>query len=181
LPTAACIARPGLLVGPHDPTGRFTWWVQRWLRGGTVLCPGSPAAPLQFIDVRDAAAFLLRQAEAATRGTFNLTGPLAPLTMGGFFEQARATLNSSARLGWVDEATLRAAGVAPWTELPLWVPADTAGLHAVSIERAQRAGLRCRALENTLRDTAAWVRSGAAPDVASVGLSPEREASLLAS
>jgi 2'-hydroxyisoflavone reductase len=180
LPSAACIVRPGLLVGPHDPTGRFTWWIQRLLRGGAVLCPGSPSAPLQFIDARDAAAFLLRQAATAARGTFNLAGPFAPLTMGAFFEQARAVLNPSSTLRWIDETTLLAAGVEPWTELPLWVPADTAGLQAVSIERARRAGLRCRALEHTLCDTAAWVRSGAAPSVATVGLNAEREAALLA-
>jgi 2'-hydroxyisoflavone reductase len=179
LPQHACIVRPGLLVGPHDPTGRFTWWVQRFLRGGVVLCPGAPSAPLQFIDARDAAAFMLRQAETATCGTFNLTGPLVPLTMGAFFDQARSTLNPAATLRWIDEAALLAAGVEPWTELPLWVPADTAGLHVVSIARAQRAGLRCRAVEDTLGDTAAWVRSGAAPAVASVGLSAEKEAALL--
>lgn len=179
MPAHACIVRPGLLVGPHDPTGRFTWWVQRLLRGGAVLCPGSPSAPLQFIDARDAAAFMLRQAQSARGGVFNLTGPLAPLTMGGFFAQARATLNPDATLHWIDEAALLAAGVEPWSELPLWVPADTAGLHAVDTGRTRAAGLRCRALDATLRDTAAWVAGGAAPAVASVGLSPERESALL--
>jgi 2'-hydroxyisoflavone reductase len=180
LPDRACIVRPGLLVGPHDPTGRFTWWVQRFLRGGVVLCPGSPSARLQFIDARDAAAFMLRQAEAARSGVFNLTGPLAPLTMGALFERARAVLEPSAALRWVSEARLLAASVEPWSELPLWVPADTAGLHAVDITRARAAGLRCRAIDDTLRDTAAWVASGAAPNVASVGLSGAREAALLA-
>jgi 2'-hydroxyisoflavone reductase len=179
MPERACIVRPGLLVGPHDPTGRFTWWVQRFLRGGAVLCPGAPSAPLQFIDARDAAAFMLQQAQLAGCSTFNLTGPLAPLTMGTFFEQARAQLSPAGTLHWIDEASLLAAGVEPWTELPLWVPADTAGLHAVDIARACAAGLRCRAIDDTLQDTAAWVRSGAAPAVASVGLSPEREAALL--
>lgn len=179
LPEQACIVRPGLLVGPHDPTGRFTWWVQRFLRGGAVLCPGAPAAPLQFIDARDAAAFMLQQAQVAHGGVFNLTGPLTPLTMGAFFGQARATLNPDATLHWIDEAALHAAGVQPWSELPLWVPADTAGLHAVDTGRARAAGLRCRAIDETLRDTAAWVAGGAAPAVASVGLSPERESALL--
>jgi 2'-hydroxyisoflavone reductase len=179
MPEHACILRPGLLVGPHDPTGRFTWWVQRVLRGGAVLCPGASSAPLQFIDARDAAAFMLQQAQAASRGVFNLTGPLAPLTMGAFFEQVRAALNPRATLHWIDEAALLAAGVEPWSELPLWVPADTAGLHAVDTSRARSAGLQCRAIDETLRDTAAWVASGAAPAVASVGLSPEREAALL--
>jgi 2'-hydroxyisoflavone reductase len=180
MPERGTIVRPGLLVGPHDPTGRFTWWVQRLLRGGEVLCPGSPQAALQFIDARDAAAFALHQAEGARRGVFNLTGPLEPLTMGAFFERARATLQPTAALRWVDEAALLAAGVEPWTELPLWVPADMAGLHWVDIARARAAGLRCHTVEDTLRDTAAWVAGGAAPAVPSVGLSPEREAALLA-
>jgi 2'-hydroxyisoflavone reductase len=179
LPEHACIVRPGLLVGPHDPTGRFTWWVQRFLRGGAVLCPGAPAAPLQFIDARDAAAFVLQQAQVAHGGVFNLTGPPAPLTMGAFFDAARRTLNPSATPRWIDEALLLAAGVTPWTELPLWVPAAEAGLHAVSIERARAGGLRCRPLEDTLRDTAAWIARDGAPNAAT-GLSPEREAALLA-
>lgn len=179
MPDRAGIVRPGLLVGPHDPTGRFTWWVQRLQRGGTVLCPGSPQAPVQFIDARDAAAFMLKQAEAARGEVFNLTGPIVPLSMGAFFDAARAALDPDATLHWIDEATLLQAGVTPWTELPLWVPLDTAGLHAVDISRARAAGLVCRPLIDTLRDTAAW----AAQDGASkpgIGLSPEREAALLA-
>jgi 2'-hydroxyisoflavone reductase len=180
LPERAAIVRPGLLVGPHDPTGRFTWWVQRLQRGGAVLCPGGPDAALQFIDARDAAAFMLRCAEAAHVGVFNLTGPLAPLTMGAFFDAAREALNPQATLHWIDEATLLAAGIAPWTGLPLWVPADSAGLHAVAIDRAREAGLHCRALAETLRDTAAWARQAQMPVPATIGLDPEVEAALLA-
>jgi 2'-hydroxyisoflavone reductase len=104
--------------------------------------PGSPHAALQFIDTRDAAAFMLQQAEAARCDIFNLTGPVEPLTMGRFFEAACTVLGTDGTtLRWIDEATLLRAGVAPWTELPLWVPSDTAGLHAVNIERAKAAGL----------------------------------------
>ncbi len=155
------VVRPGLIVGPHDPTGRFSWWVRRFLRAaggdGEVLAPGDPAAPVQFIDARDLAAWMLAQAEAGGSGCFNLTGPVGGTTMGGFLEAARATLSPSARLLWVDEATLMAAGVAPWTGLPLWLPAAQATLHRTDITRAVAAGLATRPLAGTLRDTAAWL------------------------
>jgi 2'-hydroxyisoflavone reductase len=183
------VNRPGLLVGPHDPTGRFTWWVQRMLRGGDVLAPGDPAAPVQFIDARDAAAWMLRQAEAgpapAAPQVVNLTGPLEPLTMGALLHTARDTLGPGARLHWVDEAFLLAQGVAPWSDLPVWLPAADAGLHRTLLQRAAATGLRCRPLAETVHDTAAWAAAtpgGGLPtgDRPDVGLSPEREAALLA-
>lgn len=180
LPDRAAIVRPGLLVGPHDPTGRFTWWVQRMQRGGTVLCPGSPQSALQFIDARDAAALMLRAAQAARCETMNLTGPTEPLTMDAFFNASRAALNPNATLRWIDEATLLAAGIAPWTELPLWVPTDTAGLHAVNLDRARAAGLVCRPLADTLRDTAAWAATAPQAVPPTIGLDPQRELALLA-
>lgn len=180
------IARPGLLVGPHDPTGRFAWWVQRLQRGTEVLVPGPREAPLQFIDARDAAAWLLRQAEGGSSGVFNLTGPVQPLTMGVFFERAARCLAAHSRLRWADGDWLQAEGVTPWTELPLWVPRASSGMHAVNIERAVAAGLVCRPLEDTLADTAAWLASdppapaqGPMPRPA-IGLAPDREAALLA-
>ncbi len=187
---ACLIARPGLLVGPHDPSGRFTWWVQRIARaadGSEVLAPGDPAAPVQFIDARDAAAWMLLQAERGAGGSFNLTGPNKPTTFGEFLRAACATLAPAARLTWIDEACLLAQGVAPWTELPLWLPRDSAGLHQVSIARAVASGLRCRPLAQTLADTAAWAAAqpavsaaGDGPSRPPVGMAPEREAALLA-
>jgi 2'-hydroxyisoflavone reductase len=177
------VARPGLIVGPFDPSGRFTWWVQRLLRatpGEAVLAPGDPSAPLQCIDARDAAAWLLRQAEDGSVGVCNLTGPDAPTSLGQLLETARHLLAPQAQLSWVDEAFLLAQGVAPWMELPLWLPKADSGLSAVSIARAQALGLRCRPLAQTLADTAAWVATGGAPVVAGVGLAPGREAALLA-
>jgi 2'-hydroxyisoflavone reductase len=180
MPGRLAIVRPGLLVGPHDPTGRFTWWVQRLQRGGTVLCPGSPQAALQFIDARDAAALMLQVARTAHCDVMNLTGPTEPLTMGAFFNAAREALNASATLRWVDEPALLAAGVASWTELPLWVPADTAGLHGVDLSRALAVGLVCRPLAETLRDTAAWAAQATQAVPPTIGLDAQREASLLA-
>jgi 2'-hydroxyisoflavone reductase len=192
--TRCLVNRPGLLVGPHDPTGRFTWWVQRLQRGGTVLAPGDPAAPVQFIDARDAAAWMLLQAEHATAGVFNLTGPVAtpaqpqPLTMGAFLDRARATLNPGASLQWVGERYLLDEGVAPWSDLPVWLPLAQCGLHRTPLARAVATGLQTRPLAHTLMDTATWAAAHEAPHTAAstgparpaVGLGAEREAALLA-
>lgn len=182
------VSRPGLLVGPHDPTGRFAWWLQRLARGGEVLAPGDPAAPVQFIDARDAAAWMLLQAERGSAGVFNLTGPAQALTMGGLLEAARRLLAPGAQLCWVDEAFLLAQGVAPWTGLPLWLPREQWGLDQVDIARALASGLQCRPLTATLADTAAWAAgadraaAGTAegPPRPAVGLDAGREAALLA-
>ena len=107
------INRPRLMMGPHDPTDRLSWWVQRLQRGGPVLAPHEPDTPAQFIDARDAAAWMLQQAEQATTGVFKLTGPAQPLTFGGVLTQARDTLNPSAPLHRVAEQHLLDAGVAP--------------------------------------------------------------------
>ena len=172
------IARPGLIVGPWDPTGRFTYWPQRIARGGTVLAPGLPTAPVQFIDARDLAAWLLHNADAGMQGTFNLTGPAAVLSMGELLDAARAALNPAATLRWVDEAWLLGESVKPWSELPIWLPPDAKALHQIDIGRALATGLHCRPLAQTLADTLAWADGRELP--ASMGLTPEREADLLA-
>lgn len=188
--TPCLVARPGLLVGPFDPTGRFTWWVQRLLRGGPTLAPGDPAQPVQFIDARDAAAWLLAQAECRREGTFNLTGPVTPLSLAGLLDTACDALGTRADFEWVDEAFLLARDVAPWSDLPLWLPQAQAGLHRTDIRRAVAAGLLCRPVAEMVVDTAAWLRDAAprpndAPAAAGavprppVGLAPGREAQLL--
>jgi 2'-hydroxyisoflavone reductase len=135
-PRPAWSCGPGSIVGPFDPTGRFSWWVQRLLRGGEVLAPGDPAAPVQFIDALDLATWMLLRAEGGGTGCFHLTGPRSGTTMGEWLETARAVLNPGATLTWIDEAMLLAAGVAPWMELPLWLPAAQSALHQTTIERA---------------------------------------------
>jgi 2'-hydroxyisoflavone reductase len=186
------VSRPGLLVGPCDPTGRFTWWVQRFVRADSgdddeteVLAPGDPATPVQFIDARDAAAWMLHQAEAGHRGTCNLTGPESPATMGELLAAARDTLAPASELLWVDEAFLLEQGVAPWSDLPVWLPLAQSGVHRVDITRALDTGLQCRPWAQTLRDTAAWAAHAAPPAPGGplrppVGLAPAREAALRA-
>ena len=188
------VSRPGLLVGPHDPTGRFTWWAERFARAAAdptqaeVLAPGNPLGPVQCIDARDAAAWMLHQAEACTSGACNLTGPEAPISMAEFLAMAQQTLAPASRLLWVDEDFLLAQGVAPWSELPVWLPAASSGVHRIDISRALATGLQCRPLAATLADTAAWAaeqgggptQSPGAPPRPPVGLAPEREAALRA-
>jgi 2'-hydroxyisoflavone reductase len=147
------IARAGLIVGPHDPTDRFTYWPRRLAEGGRVLAPGDPSQPVQFVDARDLGAFLVRLAENRTSGTFNATGPAEPLTLGETLER----IAPEADLVWVDDATLLEEGVGAWMELPLWLPGEEyAGLLRADISRALAAGITFRPLEETARDTLAW-------------------------
>jgi 2'-hydroxyisoflavone reductase len=145
--------RAGLIVGPHDPTERFTYWPRRLAEGGDVLAPGDPDAPMQFVDARDLAAWMLTLAGGGPGGPMNATGPAERLTM----REALERMDGDVTLHWVDEQTLLDEGVGPWMELPLWMPgAEWAGLMEVDVSRAIAAGLRFRPLEETARDTLAW-------------------------
>jgi hypothetical protein len=154
-----------LIVGPHDPTGRFTYWARRLARGGEILAPGPPERPAQFVDVRDLAEWILDGIEQDLAGTFNATNEGV----------AWATLLAGADATWVSDEFLQEHGVGPWMELPLWLPdAEWAGMHASDVSRAVAAGLRFRPLEETIGGAAG------APVEDGVGLTPEREAELLA-
>jgi 2'-hydroxyisoflavone reductase len=179
--TNTLVARPGLIVGPFDPSGRFCWWLARLQRGGEVLAPGRPEAPAQVIDARDLAAWMLVQAAAGTSGIFNLTGPGAPLSMGTMLETVRATLRPDATLHWVDERFVLDHDIAPWSDLPVWLPAEQEGLHRTHIARALATGLVTRPLAETVADTAAWMRDASGGGLLpNAGLAPEREAEVLA-
>src|SRR5207237_10429389 len=136
MPERAFIVRPGLLVGPLDHSGRFTYWVKRIADGGDVLAPGDPGMPVQFIDTRDGAEWMVRCAEANVTGIQNMTGPRETLTMRGLLDACRTTLNPEARLVWLPESFLLERGVKPWTEVPLWIPSSEPGHRCVSIQRA---------------------------------------------
>lgn len=149
------VVRPGLIGGPHDPTGRFTYWPVRLAEGGDVLAPGKPTAPVQVIDARDLAAFAVHLAERGPTGVFNAVGEQT--TMEGALRAMREAVGGDARLRWVE----RPDGVSPWSELPLWVGDDPehAGTMCVSNTRARAAGLALRPLADTARDTLAWART----------------------
>ena len=151
----ATIARPGLIVGPHDPTERFTYWPRRLAEGGDVLAPGDPEAPIQMIDARDLGAWLVHAAETRPAGVFNATGPTRPL--GETLATIREAVGSDAQLVWIDDQVLVDAEVGAWMELPLWLPgSDYDGMMRVDSSRAVSAGLAYRSLEETSRDTLAW-------------------------
>jgi len=165
----ASIVRPGLIVGPHDPNDRFTYWPRRLRRGGEILAPGPPERPAQFVDVRDLAAWIVRMAEERRTGVFNATNEGVPF----------GDVLAGADVTWVDDPFLTEQGVGEWMELPLWI-ADPAwaGMQAVDVARAVAAGLRFRPVEETVRDTADWdeTRGDYEPQA---GLAPERERELL--
>jgi nucleoside-diphosphate-sugar epimerase len=178
----ATIVRPGLIVGPWDPTGRFTYWPVRVAAGGEVLAPEPRDAPVQVIDVRDLGGWILRLAADGVPGTFNATGPRPPLSIEQTLGTCREVAGSDARFTWVPSEWLVEQGVGEWMELPLWL-ADPAyaGMMDADVSRALEAGLELRPLAETVADTLAWVRSGEAPIEPPAGLDRDRERELLGS
>ena len=179
----ATIVRPGFIVGPGDPTDRFTYWPVRFSKGGVALVPGSPGDPLQVIDVRDLAAFMLRLGEGGISGTFNACGPAGRLTFGEMVESCRAAGGPTAATPrWLPLESMASLGTR--LDFPLWVPyADgSRGFHTWSNARAIAAGLAFRPLDATVADTLAWWRSLPPERVAKLraGLSAEQEAEVLA-
>jgi nucleoside-diphosphate-sugar epimerase len=183
------IARAGLILGPGEDVGRLPWWLQRVARGGQVLAPGPADLPLQYIDVRDLATWLLDRGQEGAGGTFNVVSRTGHATMGELLAACVAVTGSRATLRWVDPEPILAAGVMPWNDLPVWIPAghEFRWLHESDVSRAHGAGLRCRPVAQTVADTWRWLRTaGDAPPRAGrqqrgqVGLDAAREAELLA-
>ncbi|HET8584935.1 MAG TPA: SDR family oxidoreductase [Casimicrobiaceae bacterium] len=171
--------RAGLIVGPHDPTERFTYWPRRLAEGGDVLAPGVPERRVQFVDVRDLARWLVELAERGPGGPINATGPAEPLTMGEALTRIASAVGGDVRLHWVDDETVLAVGIEPWMELPLWLPGDEyAELMKIDISKALAAGLDFRPLEQTAVDTLAWSRDAGEQRPT---LSREKERATLAS
>jgi 2'-hydroxyisoflavone reductase len=190
LPGRAAWIRAGLIVGPHDPTDRFTYWPRRVAAGGTVLAPGRPDRPVQFVDVRDLGEWLVHVAESRIAGAYTATGPVPPLTLGGLLDACRRASGSDAEFVWVDEPFLLEREVGPWMELPLWIPEsdeEAAHMQEADVSRAVAAGLRFRPVEETARDTLAWAEAAgdtAAPlasglSIGKAGMEPARERELL--
>ena len=175
----ATIVRPGLIVGPGDPTDRFTYWPVRLDEGGEVLAPGNPEHANQVIDQRDLTEWIVRLAESGTTGDFNATGPAQRLSMGSMLDQIGGVATRSYELTWVPEQLLEAEGVRPWSDLPAWIPGDP--LMFVDVRDAVAAGLTFRPLPVTARDTLAWDRTRPAEARANrrFGMSRERERAVL--
>ena len=173
------LIRPTYVIGPHDPTGRFTWWVRRIARGGEVLAPGPYDAPMQVIDARDSAQWTVDLTEAGRAGVFNSVSPAPPFGFGDLLEAtARAVGPSGTRLTWVDGAWLAAAGET-YSSLPLWTEGTPEWTLAADPTRSFAAGLSPRPLAETIGDTWDWIRREQPPLVSNWGISEAREAELL--
>jgi 2'-hydroxyisoflavone reductase len=180
------IIRPGLIVGPGDQTGRFTYWPVRLARGGDVLAPGTGHDPVQFIDARDLAEWTVRLVESRTFGTFNATGPAGTLSVAEMLGGIRAAFDGTAptRLVWAPVEFLDEHRIRGWSDMPVWVAprADNAGFSAVSNRRALESGLTFRPLAATARDTVTWFEAQPEDVRARIGgaFTAEREAAALA-
>ena len=186
MPGRVTVVRPGLIVGPGDPTDRFTYWPVRVQRGGEVLAPAEPDHRVQHIDVRDLMEWCLHLVEQRIVGTFNAVGPREPETIGEVLATCKRVTRSDASFTWAETAWLADHGVHAWSEMPVWVPADSEmrGMVAIDNTRAVAAGLGFRPLARTVEDTLAWIHG--LEDAAhrlghlKAGLTPEREAKVLA-
>ena len=184
LPGRTTTIRPGLIVGPGDPSDRFTYWPVRVAQGGEVLAPGNPADPVQLIDVRDLAAFIITTLEKGHVGVFNANGPAETLTVEAMLGACKTASGSDARFTWADAEFLEAQQVAPWSDMPVWVPpvGDGVGMTTSSSARAIARGLTYRPLPDTVRATLDWWATLPPERRAKLraGITREREAAVLA-
>lgn len=175
----ALILRPGLIVGPYDPTDRFTYWPARVQRGGEVLAPGVPTGPVQFIDARDIADWLLTLLDAENNGIFNVTGPQEEMNFSTFLDACKKAIKSDVNYTWVTPDFLAQHEVIPFQEMPLWVPVQLSGLITIDCTKAFEAGLTCRPVKTTITDTLAWYKTLPDDYRLRAGLTPAREQELL--
>lgn len=172
------IVRPGLIVGPKDPTDRFTYWSLRIQKGGTVLVPGTPSRSVQVIDVRDLAAWIVEKVEERATGVYNVTGH--PISFEKLLLECQKVCKSDVKLEWVGEEFLTTKEVKDWVELPLYLfsQRNMPGFLSVSIEKALKAGLRLRPLTDTISATLRW-NEGRMGHTIQAGLDPAKEKELL--
>lgn len=182
MPGRVLTIRPGLIVGPHDQTDRFTYWPVRVAKGGEVLAPGRPDNPVQIIDVRDLAEWNIRMVEARQTGVYNATGPDYVLTIYQLLHECKRVTRSDARFTWVSDAFLMDHGATPCTEVTLWLPSkeENQGFARADVGKAIEAGLTFRPLADTIRDTLAWDATRPAAVERRNGIRPAREAEWLA-
>jgi 2'-hydroxyisoflavone reductase len=180
-PGKTLIIRPGLIVGPHDETDRFSYWPVRIDRGGEVLAPGDPNDPVQFIDARDLAEWTIRMVEDRQTGIYNATGPTKPMGVGGMVDGIKGALKSNATFTWVSEDFLTQQKVEAWSDMPVWAGKES-GIAKTKIDKALAKGLTFRPLDVTARDTLAWFKSLPQDRQSKLraGLTSEREAEVLA-
>ena len=182
----ALLARAGLILGPHEGIGRLPWWLYRISRGGRVLAPGRPGRPLQYVDVRDLAGWLLSGLSTGLAGPVDVASRSGHASTEQLLTACVRATGSGAELVWVSEADLQAHGAEPWTQLPCWVPeaGEFAGFLEADTSRAARTGLVCRPVTDTVTDTWHWLQQNGMPaqrpDRDIHGLPPALEQRILA-
>jgi 2'-hydroxyisoflavone reductase len=183
-PGKALIIRPGLIVGPGDPTDRFTYWPIRIERGGEILSPGDPTDPVQFIDGRDLSEWCIRMIEQGEVGVFNATGPKHELSIAEMLYGIKAVTVSDAKFTWVNADFLEQQKVAPWGDMPVWIPprGEYLGFAQINIKKSVSKGLTFRPLAETAKETIEWFKTLPAERQAKLlsGIKPERETEVLA-
>jgi 2'-hydroxyisoflavone reductase len=188
MPGRVTTVRPGLIIGPGDPTGRFTHWPSRCADGGEVLAPGDGSTPVQYIDGRDLGDWIVHLIEQGTFGTFNALGPDKKITMREVLDGCNAAGGNKAKLTWVDWKFLEKQDVGPWAEMPMWIPTEEdPGFGTMANARAVKAGLTFRPIGDTAKDTLAWLAALPADTPAdkrakmiSTGIARDKEAKVLA-
>ncbi len=180
---SSAVIRPTYIVGPGDPTDRFTYWPVRVAKGGEMLAPGSASDPVQFIDARDLAEFMRGCVERRISGSYNLCNPAGAVTIGDLLETSKRVSGANTKFVWAPTEFLEKNKALEGLEVPIWAPpvGETAGATLVSSARAVAQGLRFRPLETTVRDTLAWHKTRPATEQQKLraGFTPEREAALL--
>jgi 2'-hydroxyisoflavone reductase len=181
MPGRATTLRPGLIVGPGDPTDRYTYWPVRIDRGGEALAPGTGDDPVQYVDARDLSAFVVKVIEDSAMGIYNATGPEKPLPMKVMLDSSRKASANPATLTWVPESFLEEHKVTPWDDMPVWTGKE-AGFSQIDCKKATAKGLKFRSADEVARDTLAWWKTLPEERRAKLraGLSPDREKEVLA-
>jgi nucleoside-diphosphate-sugar epimerase len=185
MPGRVATIRPGLIIGPGDPTGRFTHWPTRLAEGGDVLAPGDGSTPTQYIDGRDLGAWIVKVIEDRTVGTYNALGPATRITMRECLDACNHAIGDRAKLVWVDAKFLDEHEVSGWSEMPMWLDnkGDYLGFGTLANARAVAKGLGFRPVAETAKDTLAWLDSLPADERAKVrdsGIKPEKEREVIA-
>jgi len=184
MPGRVLHVRAGVIVGPHENIGRLPHWLRRMARGGDVLAPGPAGAPMQLVDARDLAGWMLAMGARGAAGAYNAVSPPGSVTWGGLLETCRAVVNPGATLRWADGERVAEALEEPWVQLPLWPAPGLGAVYGIDTRRAAAAGLRIRPIAETVADTWAWLRgggelSGWRDEVRGEGLDAARERALL--
>ena len=183
-PTASFIARPGLIIGPHEWPARLAWWLRRISEGGDVLAPGPEDLALQYIDARDLALFMVESAEQGRVGIFNTLTPRGHSTMSELLNLCKTATNSDANFKWVPSDFILKHEIQPWSELPIWISPDMYGFYGFDTRKAIAAGLKCRPISETVNDTWLSISTEVQPELPAgriaPGISKEKELEVLA-